>query len=166
MSILSPTWLNLEANLGPTWAPRGVQNEQKRIQKTVSFQIPQIDPNMTPKWHQKWPQHDPKMIPKTFPKWRQKLLSELFLKRCFPFLRVPCNGSQRLRKRPKRAQRSGASPCLHSCFVLVFLIIVITIMMRMMMMIIHSYIIMLAFSRVFKIQRHSKISGNLLDRKF
>ena len=48
ISILSPTWPNLEANLGSSWAPRGVRNEQKRALKRLSFQRPHKYTKMTP----------------------------------------------------------------------------------------------------------------------
>ena len=67
MSILSPTWPNLEANFRSTWAPRGVPNGEISFLKRLSFQVPQKTANMTPMVRKT----DPNMTPKTTTKWYQ-----------------------------------------------------------------------------------------------
>ena len=106
-----PTWPKLGANLGSTWAPRGVQNREKRLLKIISFQNPQTDPNMTPKW----PQNDPNMTPKWDPKWHpndSKMIPKWIYTNVQKYIktvrrsRIKNKGSNRKSKgRPKKTSR-------------------------------------------------------------
>ena len=106
-----PTWPKLGANLGSTWAPRGVQNREKMLLKIISFQNPQTDPNMTPKWHQ----NDPNMTPKWDPKWHpndSKMIPKWIYTNVQKYIktvrrsRIKNKGSNRKSKgRPKKTSR-------------------------------------------------------------